>query len=300
MSGILITGATGMLGMNVIEQFQAEGRDDLHGVARAPGPQMPGVTWHAANLLAPGVAARLVKKVRPRIVIHLAWCTTPKVYWTTPENDQWRAATQALAEASAEAGVERFVAAGTCAEYSWNAAPVPLVDGETPLEPATPYGVAKCAAHRAIADVGANSGLSYAWARVYFLCGRHEKSGRLVPDVIAGLSAGQPVPLSEGSQRIDLVAASDVARAFVGLAASRAPGAYDIASGTGTRVRDVALRLADKLGGHDLLRFAANPAQPGPPPALVGTSDRLAAATGWRPLLDLDATLDAAIAWHGR
>ena len=51
-----------------------------------------------------------------------------------------------------------MVVAGSCAEYDWGSGI--LVEDETPLSPATPYGVAKVAVYEALSGAADSLGLS--------------------------------------------------------------------------------------------------------------------------------------------
>jgi nucleoside-diphosphate-sugar epimerase len=294
---LLVTGASGFLGSNVLEQLLACGSSDIHAVARRMGPVRSGIHWHEQDLLAPGAARAIVAAVQPRTIIHLAWCAEPGRFWTSPDNERWLEMTRELASAAIDHRVERLVAAGSCAEYDWTGDGI-LIENRTPLRPATLYGQAKHAAHMHLAERATASGLSVAWLRVFWTCGRHEPPGRLVPEIILGLRAGRAVPLTVGTQRIDLVAAADVARAFVAAASSTTSGSFDIASGTGVSVRQIAEALAVMVNGFGSLDLGARPTPALTQPALViGRAEALRQTTGWSPGLPFDAMLREAVSW---
>lgn len=283
---ILLTGATGFVGRNVLERLGAHA---VHALARAPGPDLPGVIWHAHDLLRDDPRA-LITRLRPRACLHLAWFATPGKFWTAPENEDWVAATLRLGRALGDVGA-RLVAVGTCAEYGWGDGTKRLVPGVTPLDPATPYGRAKHRAHQELKALG----IDLAWARLFSLYGRHEQPDRLVASIIRSLLKRDAVELSDGLQRVDFMAAGDVADALVTLLDSPERGAFDVATGSAIAVRDLALAIADRLKGRDLLRFGARPR--GTAPDLLEGDPAALARIGWRPRLDLDAGLATAIDW---
>ena len=296
MTPLLITGGSGFLGRNLIDLLSAEGVGDAHASARKPLAGVNGVSWHAADLLVPGECRRLIEAIRPRTIIHLAWCATPGVFWSSPENARWLERTQELAQAAADLGVRRLVVAGTCAEYDWTADDE-LIENVTPFRPATLYGQAKNATRIALDGIASATGLSIAWLRVFWTCGAHEHPARLVPAVIRGLASGEDVPLTEGTQAIDMVSARDLARAFLAAARSDARGSFDLASGHAVSVRAICERIAMLMGGRERLTFGARPTPPGTPDVVVGRAKRLQAATDWRAELDLDAMLQVAVDW---
>ena len=118
MKRVLVTGASGFIGRFSLEPLAARGFD-VHAVSsRLPaGPRGP-ATWHQHDLLADGEAARAIEIVRPTHVLHLAWYAAPRAFWTAPENLDWVRASVALVRAFERAGGERFVGAGSGAEYA--------------------------------------------------------------------------------------------------------------------------------------------------------------------------------------
>lgn len=133
-------------------------------------------------------------------------------------------------------------------------------------------------------------------ARLFLACGAGEKPHRLIPSIVAAWRAGRPLPLSDGEQVRDLIHASDAALGLLHVAAvpELAGRSVNVARGTGSSIRYVAERAADRLGCRELLRFGELPRRAGEPQRTVADVAR-AAATGWAPRLDLDATIDRAV-----
>ena len=53
-------------------------------------------------------------RVRPTHLLHLAWDTTPRVYWTSADNLRWVQTSLDLIQAFVCLGGRRIVFAGTC------------------------------------------------------------------------------------------------------------------------------------------------------------------------------------------
>src|SRR5438552_17962343 len=81
-STALITGGTGLIGAALLKHWDDANLEPLL------------VDRSRDDLLVPGTATALIRRVRPDIVIHLAWVAsgTPG-YRTSPENARWLAAT---------------------------------------------------------------------------------------------------------------------------------------------------------------------------------------------------------------
>lgn len=296
MARLIITGATGFIGRPAVQRAVEQGFT-VHAISRRlPDSPHPGVAYHVADLLGQRERAHaLVREIGASHLIHLAWFAEPGLFWTSRENFRWVASTLDLAEAFADAGGHRLVGAGSCAEYDWGQGL--CTEGATPLEPSTPYGVAKDAVRRLLGSWSRAAGVSVAWGRVFFVYGPGEHPDRLVASVARALLRGARAPCTEGSQSRDFLHVRDVADAFVALAESQYEGALNIASGQPTEVRALVQRVAVEIGRPDLLDLGALPAS-NAPPLIVGDTGRLGEALHWVPHFDLDAGLRDAIAWH--
>jgi len=175
------------------------------------------------------------------------------------------------------------VVAGTCAEYDWEALAEPLSERVAPLAPRGAYGAAKDQLRRELERVAAETGLSAAWARLFFLFGPGEDPRRLVPSVARALLAGEPALTSRGAQVRDYLLSSEAADALVALLDGEVTGAVNVGSSLGTRVGDLAGMVATATGRPDLLGVGALPERPDEPPLVVADTARLEFDVGWRP-----------------
>lgn len=298
MSRVLVTGATGFIGRATLGPLVARGID-VHAVGTRrtglPGPS--GVTWHQADLLDLDAPERIVAAVAPTHLLHLAWDVTPGAFWTSPENLRWVEASLRLVRAFTDAGGRRATLAGTCAEYAWDDR-THCAEGETPLVPATLYGAAKHGLHLVCEAHARQTGLSLSWGRIFFVFGPHERPGRLVSSVAAGLVRGEPVATTQGEQVRDFMCSIDLADAFASLLLSEVEGAVNLATGEPMRIRDLVGLVGERAGRADLLRIGERPATVGEPDRLTAATDRLHREVVWRPGATLETRVDETLAWH--
>ncbi|WP_428265990.1 NAD-dependent epimerase/dehydratase family protein [Haliangium sp.] len=153
---ILITGARGQIGSDLVTTFSNAGYEIIATDLRLPdADHRPGVTWYALDVAQRAQVFDVVATHRPEAVFHLAAIlsargeTNPAV---TYEVNQ--AGTYYLLEASRTFGVKRFIFPSTIAVYG-PGLPDPTPD-EVPLHPTTMYGVTK---------VGGELLCSYYWQR---------------------------------------------------------------------------------------------------------------------------------------
>lgn len=299
MRRVLLTGATGFVGRHALEALEAlvERGDEVHAVhsTSAPVGTAPTVQWHRADLLDETARNALLDAVRPTHLLHLAWFAVPGEFWRSPENRRWVEASVGLVRSFAAGGGQRVVLASTCAVYDWSFGV--CSEESTPLEPSTVYGECKLSLERAVSSLGADTGLSSASGRLFFLYGPYEDERRLVPSVVRALLRAEPAPVTTGTQARDFLHVRDAASALVELLGSELEGPVNIGSGVALEVRELVARIGSAIGRPDLIRFGAVEPQVDEPPLVVADVGRVRRELGWRPALELDEGLAQTIAW---
>jgi nucleoside-diphosphate-sugar epimerase len=291
---VLVTGASGFIGRHMPALLQARGFE-THITARGTLPETAGVTAHGVDLLRQDEAQRLIKDLRPDIIIHTAWYVAHGRFWTAPENTDWLEASTALAAYAAEAGARRFVGIGTCAEYATDTGDDAYPWPETrPIAPATPYGEAKAAFARRLAEIAeARARFSFAWARLFHLFGPGENPARLVPSIMLALREGREAQCGSGRPVRDFISTQNAAAAITALATSQVTGPVNIASGAPISIAAMARLIAHISGRPYLLRLGALPDRPNEPPYMVAHTGRLRREVGFTAPVSLAAELRA-------
>lgn len=281
MKRLLVTGATGFIGREVLRRVPHD-VFDVHAVtsgAAAGGESF--VAWHQSDLLDPRAVNVLLARVKPSHLLHLAWDPGVEGYRTTPRNLDWLAAGVTLARTFRAHGGARAVYAGTCAERQ----------PELSL-----YATCKAALSEVLREYAREDGWHYAWGRIFWPYGPRGASHRLVPYVIERLLAGEVARCSPGVQTRDFVHVGDVASGLLALLESESDGPVDIGTGEGTRVRTLVELISQRIGRQDLLRFDGATPPAGEPDVVVASPTALR-STGWRPR-PLSEGLAETIDWY--
>jgi nucleoside-diphosphate-sugar epimerase len=291
---VLVTGALGFIGQHMAALLQARGFE-THITARGTLPETAGITAHGVDLLRQDEAQRLIKDIRPDIIIHTAWYVAHGRFWTAPENTDWLEASTALAAYAAEAGTRRFVGLGTCAEYATDAGEDAYPWPETrPIAPATPYGEAKATLARRLSEMAeARARFSFAWARLFHLFGPGENPARLVPSIMLALREGREAQCASGRPVRDFISTQNAAAAIAALATSDITGPVNIGSGAPISIAAMARLIAEIAGRPYLLRLGALPDRPNEAPYMVAHTGRLRREVGFTAPVSLAAELRA-------
>lgn len=295
MKKVVITGAGGFIGFHCLSSLVAKGYE-VHAIStRKVNSDFGDVIWHCLDLFDSNKIQGLFLEINPSHLLHFAWVTDPGSYWNSMENFHWLKVSVTILQKFAEAGGERVVMAGTCAEYDWRYGF--CSEQLTPLNPHSVYGCCKNCLQQLLSSFCNQNGLSWAWGRIFSLYGPHENHLRLVPTVIKALLKNKVARCSRGDQLRDYLYVKDVASAFAALLESEFKGPANIASGKAVTVREVVNTVAEKLGRVDSIRFGALPDKPDDPPVIIADNRRLIQDIGWTPEYDLSKGLDETISY---
>jgi nucleoside-diphosphate-sugar epimerase len=297
MSRVLVTGASGFVGLPTLAALAGRG-EEVHALSSQPSPpEVAGVHWHQVDLGDEVATERLVSDLSPERLLHLAWYVEHGRFWDAPENVIWVERSLRLVRAFARAGGRRAVLLGTCAEYDWSVADGPLHETVSPIAPTTMYGVAKDALRRVSSAYAELEGFQLAWGRLFFLYGPREAPGRLVSSVIQALLSGEVVETTAGTQRRDFMYVDDLARALVALLDSPVVGPVNIASGEARALAELVDEIARVIGRPELVKRGALPERANDPPLLLADVGRLRDEVGFRPETDLARGVIDTVAW---
>lgn len=252
---VLVTGGAGFIGSHLCEALLREGwsvrvLDDLSvgRVANVPA----GCEFIEGSVLDDSVLREALKGVEA--VCHEAARVSVRdsLGHFCEDAETNFLGTLKVLRAAGRAGVRRFVQASSMAVYADSPRAIPVTESH-PLEPASPYGISKLAAERSVLLVGREIGLEPVVLRYFNTFGVRQAYTPYVGVVtifVTQLLAGRPVTIfGNGCQTRDFVHVSDIVQA--NLLALTSPGAaggtFNVGSGRGTTVREIAALLQERL-----------------------------------------------------
>lgn len=303
----LVTGGAGFVGGHLVRALVQDGWQ-VTATALAPA-HVPSasdeVSWVIGDLRDPAHVADAVETARPDLVVHLAAISHLPTAAADPGHAYEVNVTasvrllEALARAHA-AGIlaPRVLVIGSAEQYGRQESGTPITEART-LEPRTVYAATKTAQEVAALQVWRATGLAVMAARPFNHSGRGQDARFLLPALVGRAlalraePAGTPLLLGNTSPIRDFLHVRDVVAAYIALGRHGTPGVtYNVASGVGRSVQEVAERILVRVGITPLL--AEDPAlvRPVDVPWLVGDPSRLREATGWQPQRSFDDLLD--------
>ena len=215
-------------------------------------------------------------------------------------------------------GVKKFIFSSTCATYGVPQR-LPLTE-DHPQNPINPYGATKLMVERMLSDFDVAYGLKSISFRYFNAAGAdpagdigewHEPETHLIPlvlDVAVGKREslqiyGTDYPTPDGTCIRDYIHVNDLAQAHIlglkHLLDGNPSQAFNLGNGNGFSVREV-VRTAERVIGRKI-NVCETSRRPGDPPVLVGSSEKVKLALGWKPQFpSLEDIVGTAWNWHRR
>jgi len=206
--------------------------------------------------------------------------------------------TRVLLEAAADRGGVRFCHVSTDEVYG-PAAESESFDEEAPFRPTSPYAATKAEADRLVRDVARARSLDAVVVRCGNVYGPYQYPEKLIPLFTMRALAGRDLPLyGDGSQERDWLHVRDCCEAVSAvLASGRAGEAYNVATGTLTPNRDVALRILAEVGASaSLVHTVAD--RPRHDVRYRLDTSKVSRELGWKPTVVLEEGLRETVRWY--
>ena len=304
----LVTGAAGFVGQWLCRSLLEEGWDVVGaGITAQPGhwtldeDERRAVTWALADVRRQADVARVVEYTRPDAIFHLAGVS----FIPDAQGDPVLAheinilgAARVVSEVRMRRAAGEIdpvvLVIGSADQYGLAAGHDP-VDESTPQSPITVYAASKAAQEVVALEAARRDGVRVVATRSFNHSGPGQPAHFLLPALVArafAIGRGEiPPVLRIGNLDTvrDFLHVRDVVRAYILLAEKGATGeVYNVASGQGCRVRDLAAKVLAAAGVEAELQVDPGLVRRIEVASLVGNNAKLRAATGWRPELTCD------------
>jgi nucleoside-diphosphate-sugar epimerase len=289
---VLVTGASGTLGYNIVRHLGAtHPKTRVHVLMRTLDhtlfADLPNVDLEHVDMADFASMTRSVAAFKPNAIIHCAasGVRPSGIGWFEQINLNV-SATVALFQASCAIDDCHFIHVSTGLVYSGQDRPCREHD---PIDTLHPYGASKAAADCLLRAGAERLKRHLTVVRPFSFTGLHDGGDRLFPSLLRAAEKGEPLPMSAGTQIRDFCAVQDVAEAIVLLLEEGTlPGrdVFNIGSGKSISLRTIVASVCRQLDLDVELKLGAMPFHPYEPMNLVADI-HFAESLGWQPRTNL-------------
>lgn len=281
-----ITGATGMIGSQLVRELLAKGAkvtvlsmDDPVGNQSLPTHENLNVIISDLSKLEE-VGETLEKDYDA--FFHLGWAGTYGGARNNMElqnrNVLWSVQAAKMAK---KIGCQVFLGAGSQAEYGR----VPdgqKITGYLPAFPEMGYGIAKLCAGQMTRILCKELGIRHEWVRILSVFGPWDGNGTMVSSGIRKLLKGERPQYTAGEQMWDFLYSKDAARALIAVAENGKDGkVYPVGSGEAKPLKDFILTIRDTVDPKAEIGLGEVPYAPNQVMYLCADISELKADTGF-------------------
>jgi UDP-glucose 4-epimerase len=299
LSHALVTGGAGFIGSHLARQVLAAGRavtiiDNLSVGRREAVPE--GARFVHGDIRDEAAVAAALDGVDH--VYHLAAQVTIRGSFDRfyEDLDTNVMGTARLLRVVDPARVKWFTLASSMAVYADAPTPAPI-DETHPTQPLSPYGIGKLAAEGVARQILEARGIPFTAVRYFNTFGPGQTYTPYVGVItifVTRLLRGEPITIfGDGEQQRDFVHVDDIAAGTLATA-GRAPGTYNLGTGRGTSLNQLATLLIDRLGPGTHAQHA--PPQAGELRFSVADISAAQRALAYQPTRTLERDIDSVIA----
>jgi GDP-4-dehydro-6-deoxy-D-mannose reductase len=304
---LLITGAAGFVGQWLSRAMLDNGWTVFGGsIDGAPQPgvltrqSIDAIRWLPLDVRSEESVRAAVAASRPDCVAHLAGIAYPPEANADPERAHDVNAvgvTRVIAALEAAAPSARLLVVGSADQYGPHTADEYPLPESSKLAPLSAYGRSKVAQETLALQASAATGVPVVLTRSFNHSGAGHASTYLIPSLVG---RARELPREGGTLRIgnsqpirDYLHVADVIDAYMLLLAhGRSGEVYNVSSGRGFSVRQIAERVLKRVGVTAEITEDPALVRPNDMPILVGDNTKLRRATGWRPSRNLEDIID--------
>ncbi len=310
----LVTGAAGFAGQWVCRELLHSGwdvwgarLDDALPAGALERDAAQAIHWWLGDLRSPDAAHAMISASMPDAIFHLAGIAHVVSANADPAGTldvNVIVASRILGDVRTRRAAGTLdpavVIVGSGEQYGRHETSEMPLDENVAQHPFGVYAASKAAQEVLALEAHRTGGVRVICARPFNHSGPGQSPSFVIPALVKRAVAlrgtAQPLVMGNTDTVRDFSHVEDVARAYVALAGRGVPGeAYNIASGEGTDMKSLALRILALAGVDAKLQTDPALVRAADVPALVGSTRKLRSATGWAPRHSLDTILEELI-----
>ncbi|MCD8048919.1 MAG: NAD(P)-dependent oxidoreductase [Clostridia bacterium] len=265
MKRAIVTGASGMLGSNLIRRL-TENEVEVAALVRPKTKKLKNIPNNDLVKIYEcdaGEMSAFEPQGKFDAVFNFAWMgTMGKERSNRALQEKNVKNTMSALYMAERAGAKVFVTCGSQAEYG--TANVKLKE-DTPLNPENEYAVAKALSSMLVRERCEKTGIAHVHARVVSVYGLGDNPGTMVETAVRQMLANEETQFTTGEQRWDYLNARDAARAFYLMAEEQKTKTYVVGSGECRPLAEYIKIIAEETGYEKEIGFGKIKPSPGTP-----------------------------------
>ena len=300
---ILVTGATGFVGANLVRHFLKKGasisilkrqESNLWRIRNIANQ----ISVYNADLLDYARVNKAVKRIRPDVILHAAtyggYLIQDSLSGILKTNFD---GTVNLLDAYLKSGFGLFVNTGSSSEYGIKVSPMRESDL---LKPVTPYGVSKAAASIYCQYAAKKHSLPIVTLRLFSPYGYFDDGTRAVSQIILSCLSDKAVNIYSPDSVRDFIFIDDVVdayeKALVKMSNMRGD-TFNIGSGNQCSIKKLAVKITREIDNNAIVKYQKKPSVRIEPKSWVADISKSSAGLKWRPRINIDEGLKKTIGW---
>ncbi len=294
MRRVLVTGGSGFVGQWLTKALLANG-DDVTVTGLGDPPDSTRRSWLSVDMRDAGQIEQAIDRSRPDVIVHLAGISFPPEAGRAPAvtyDVNVLGAVRLLAAVATrrKAGTidPVMLIVGSGAQYGRHAeSSMPLPESAVQL-PLSIYAASKAAQEVAALQMHRESGAKVVCVRSFNHSGAGQTGDYVIPSLVARalrIRGGGERTLRLGNDVVrDYLHVEDVVQAYLRLLErGKAGETYNVASGRGVSVRQLAADVLLRVGATADISTDVALQRATDVPVLIGSHDKLTTDTGWTP-----------------
>jgi GDP-4-dehydro-6-deoxy-D-mannose reductase len=305
---VLVTGGAGFVGQWLTRSLLQQNAEVFAGVTHWP-PRAPllsrderaSVKWQMLDVRSEDEVSRAFDTTAPDTIVHLAGIAFAPEANASPVRAFETNALGAMRIINRLNAVgakrTRVLVVGSAEEYGQQEATAYPIQETAVLRPLTPYAVSKAAQEMIALQAQRATGLDILCTRSFNHSGVGHGASYLLPTLVSRAKAlpGRGGSLTIGNTTVvrDYLHVADVVDAYLALLEKGKAGeVYNVSSGKGETVGELASRVLNRAGVAADISSDSSLLRPVDVPIMVGDNTKLRTTTGWAPKRTIDDIID--------